>query len=333
MKPMEKLQKIAMWFSVSPLYPFMQFAKTVLRKLHLTESCAGRWLNSKRVRCLETWFAKQFGAIVDGYAESSETAVPFTADSDKTIWACWLQGVESMPQTLKTNLERIHKLNPGYTVRCLDLSSACELIEVPPVIMERFHKGMLSPAHLVDYIRVALLERYGGIWMDLTLFQIAPTPDDVLSYPMYSVKGLKPFEFSQYIPDGTQWQIYYLGAQPHALFYKVFKKMIESYIEKYKYSVDYFFMYYLAALARSVPAVEKGYEKVPDNNTHCEMIMDVVLENIPLENASLQKLCSKDTWIYKTSNHLNEVQEKRLKNITDWLDETSDSALVSKGGF
>lgn len=45
-----------------------------------------------------------------------------------------------------------------------------QYVELPDFVWERYRAGRLSMAHLSDLIRVNLLIRYGGTWVDATVF-------------------------------------------------------------------------------------------------------------------------------------------------------------------
>lgn len=47
---------------------------------------------------------------------------------------------------------------------------------------------MLS-AHFSDIVRENLLYKYGGIWMDATIYMTSPFPDTIYNYDYYTIKG------------------------------------------------------------------------------------------------------------------------------------------------
>ncbi|CAE7685234.1 Ptchd3 [Symbiodinium pilosum] len=88
----------------------------------------------------------------------------------KTIWSFW-EALPNAPQVLTQFVQACRAsweaLNPGYQIRLLDNDSYGRYVterELP----ETFH--YLSIQHRSDAIRLAVLKKYGGIWVDATTF-------------------------------------------------------------------------------------------------------------------------------------------------------------------
>lgn len=76
----------------------------------------------------------------------------------------WNTGVDNAPDLVRACATQLLRTHPD--AQLLDAVSARELVDIPPRIrsvLERDH-----PAHFADYLRTALLERHGGIWVDAT---------------------------------------------------------------------------------------------------------------------------------------------------------------------
>lgn len=275
-----------------------------------------RMLNQKRVGMLQRWFNREFHAIVSKWRCVEETAESCGNTMDLPIWMVWLQGEANIPASCQMYVDSVRRCNPNRDVRILGWNEAMQLLDLPKYITDGYLQATLPPALITDYIRFALLEQYGGIWMDCTLFQVKETPDVVLDKPMWSVKGLRNFTYASAMPDGLGWQSYYLASQPHALFNKVVLDLFDEYFARYKYAIDYFLVFYLAATARLVPAVRQSYDSIPNNNVRCEQL-NMVLEDGKLHTAESVKkqLLSADTWFYKGNSHLRGIEQERMEMI------------------
>lgn len=82
-----------------------------------------------------------------------------------TIWTYWEQGFENAPPWIQLGRETIERHAGGQEVRTLDATSIGRYL---PDLPEQL-AGIASIATRVDYLRVRLLERYGGIWLDLDI--------------------------------------------------------------------------------------------------------------------------------------------------------------------
>ena len=70
----------------------------------------------------------------------------------------------------------------------LDGTSARALVEIPDAVADALEKD--HPAHFSDFVRVSVLDRLGGIWVDATCWAPAPLPQAVA--PLLTAGALYP---------------------------------------------------------------------------------------------------------------------------------------------
>lgn len=85
------------------------------------------------------------------------------------IWQLWLQGEEKAPSVVKSCLASVKKYSDDRPVYVLDLENYSNYINLPNFILEKYKKGIISSAQFSDIIRLYLLEKYGGTWIDATV--------------------------------------------------------------------------------------------------------------------------------------------------------------------
>ncbi|MEE6635744.1 capsular polysaccharide synthesis protein [Limosilactobacillus pontis] len=88
----------------------------------------------------------------------------------KVIWWCWLQGEDNIPELPKICLKSIREKIPDYKVIVVSLDNLDDYIELPEIIVTKFKAGWISGAQFSDVVRLALLAKYGGIWIDSTVY-------------------------------------------------------------------------------------------------------------------------------------------------------------------
>ena len=94
----------------------------------------------------------------------------------KIIWTCWWQGVENAPQLVKKCIENMHKFANGYEVIVIDEQNLSNYVTLPAYILEKHRIGCMTHTHLSDIIRLALLSKYGGFWIDSTILLTETLP-------------------------------------------------------------------------------------------------------------------------------------------------------------
>jgi Capsular polysaccharide synthesis protein len=87
------------------------------------------------------------------------------ADEPLPVWSYWDGPEAEAPRLVRACFEQLRRVHPD--ARILDAEAARELVPMPRVIARRLED---RPAHRSDLIRVALLERHGGIWVDATAY-------------------------------------------------------------------------------------------------------------------------------------------------------------------
>ncbi|PYI02042.1 hypothetical protein BO78DRAFT_454739 [Aspergillus sclerotiicarbonarius CBS 121057] len=104
------------------------------------------------------------------------TSPPAVSASEQNVWAFWHAGFPSMrPWTQRNVIGWVRRLGPDWTVRVLDQvpgSSAnvyhfLATSDLPHAVNESTMTGPSVGPHTADLIRLPLLYRYGGVWMDV----------------------------------------------------------------------------------------------------------------------------------------------------------------------
>ena len=86
---------------------------------------------------------------------------------EKIIWIYWHQGWDNAPDIIKICKKSWIKKNPEWDVRALDFKSINHFVDIN---LEKNILKSLCIAHQSDLIRLGLLEKYGGVWVDASLF-------------------------------------------------------------------------------------------------------------------------------------------------------------------
>lgn len=127
----------------------------------------------------------------------------------KTIHYCWFGGGE-LPQQAKKCLESWKQFCPDYEIRCWDEKNAPLTDNL--YVQQAYHAKKW--AFVSDYVRIKVLEEYGGIYLD-TDVELLKSLDAFLEHEVFS-----GFESREKVATCI------LGCVPH---HPVFTKWAESY--------------------------------------------------------------------------------------------------------
>ncbi|MGV1001609.1 glycosyltransferase family 32 protein [Empedobacter falsenii] len=101
---------------------------------------------------LSVWTSKDYEVLV------SEKNIP------KIIWSYWHEG--GIPKSIKCCIESWKYYNSDYEIRFLNKNTIKEYL--PDFIFEDY--SISNPVFFCDLIRLKLLEKYGGIYLDASVF-------------------------------------------------------------------------------------------------------------------------------------------------------------------
>lgn len=90
----------------------------------------------------------------------------------KIIWFLWFQGLKKAPYVVKKCLASWKIHNPEWKVIFLSEKSIKEYINLEEIMGENYQYA--SKQALSDIIRINLLKKYGGVWVDSTCFCCKP---------------------------------------------------------------------------------------------------------------------------------------------------------------
>lgn len=90
----------------------------------------------------------------------------------KIIWIMWLQGLDAAPNLVKQCLLSWQRHNRGWKIVFLDGQNFKDYINLDDIIGHA--RQTISLQALSDIIRINLLAKFGGVWVDSTCFCCRP---------------------------------------------------------------------------------------------------------------------------------------------------------------
>lgn len=213
-------------------------------------------------------------------AEQGETAEQAgeLPDAD-TIWWCWLQGLENAPEIVKACYRSVCKLEKlGKKIVVLDSENLFEYVSLPSYVVEKFQKGVIGMAHFADLVRLELLTKRGGTWIDATTWisgteRLLPLLEE--DYFFYRAGNV-----SEYLIFDN----WFMHARKQSSILEATKKLLYAYWQQEDEAKHYFiFQLFMTLACKKYP---EEYEKIPCfSNEPCHVLQ-----------YELSKPCSERRW-------------------------------------
>lgn len=106
---------------------------------------------------------------------------------DDPIWIYWNKGIENAPEIVQKCYESICKYNQNVIL--LNDQNLSEYIQLPEYIEKKKDEGKIPMAAYADLMRFALLEHYGGTWIDSTVYLTGPIPEAIMKNPFFAMRN------------------------------------------------------------------------------------------------------------------------------------------------
>ena len=123
-------------------------------------------LYKKKNKILLEKLKKEFSYVLDEFKEYSfETEY----DENAPVWVSWMQGYDKAPDIVKKCIDSI-KASTNHPVYIVTSENLNEYADIPDYISEKYASGIITNAQFSDILRMSLLSKHGGIWIDATVF-------------------------------------------------------------------------------------------------------------------------------------------------------------------
>lgn len=208
------------------------------------------------------YLKKHYGKIINEFREN----VTKCFEKTEIIWIMWWQGEETMPPIVKACYK---KLGGGIkqNIVLITKKNVHEYISIPTYIQEKVLEGKITLTHFSDIVRVMLLEQYGGLWIDATVY-VNSLPDTFFEQDFFTLR--KEGMFKQLIFRG-EWSTFLLYAGNQRNCFQCLRILFCEYWKEHNQVIDYLmFDYFIKImydelsdfneLIKNVPETDKFYD-------------------------------------------------------------------------
>ena len=198
-------------------------------------------VKSKQHQLIEMFLKTKYKDFINKYKKTKANKV----DEKKIIWVCWWQGEDNAPEIVKICLKSIRKHCGQYEVILLDKDNYKQFVELPDFIIDKLKNKIITITHFSDILRMALLKKYGGIWVDSTMY---------ICSNVFNEFNKKNLNSNYVINDDTKdfninrWCGFFIGGKPNKLFNFVYDFLIQ-YNSDYDRLINYFLIDYAIDIA------------------------------------------------------------------------------------
>lgn len=218
--------------------------------------------------------------------------------NDFKVWVFWWQGAtkDILPKVVNKCIQTIQDKFPDNEVIIIDKNNYKDYVEIPEYIIEKLNKKVITITHFSDILRACLLSKYGGVWLDATIYMTQPIKEDILNYPFYSNKMPSDKKYNHFVSK-ARWSAFFLAGTKNNPIFVNLRNILFEYWKTHNYLIDYLLVDFCIALSyNKFSSVKKLIDQVPVNNINLYGVADNFFKPF---NINLFESFKKDTKLFK----------------------------------
>lgn len=202
-----------------------------------------RKICEKRHNATREFLEKEFYEFIINYEFNT-----CNQKNSKIIWTLWMQGYENAPELVKSTIDSIRKfaeLN-NFQFILLEENTIEKYIVFPKLIKEKMDLGVIDYTKISDILRVSLLAKYGGTWVDATIYMKEEFDSSLLLQNYYTIKTGGIEDYSPNISN-NRWKGFFLSG--NSSLFSFTRDFFFEYYSRYDIAVDYLLIDYIFDIA------------------------------------------------------------------------------------
>ena len=204
------------------------------------------------------------------YLIKNEKKIP----ENSPIWTMWYQGIKNAPPIVISCIKSIILNRGKHRVFIIDKYNIDNFIQLPSYIKEKLNNRTFSITHLSDIIRMGLLYKYGGYWIDSTIFITTPIISDNKTF--FTLK--KPSCFKHPFIN-CKWCGYFFGTTKKSFISTYSYIAFLFYWKKYNSLISYFLIDYIIHIAyQKVEPFKNLIENLPFYKCNIPLVKELNFE-------------------------------------------------------
>jgi hypothetical protein len=248
-------------------------------------------INEKKHAAIISNLEKKFQCFIRNFSSQFNGTDRFQGPIPALIWICWWDGIPAMPPLVRACFNSVKKNSGIYKVMLVTRNNFHDFVSIPDYLLKKLDSGIITKTHFSDILRMTLLARHGGIWLDASVLvtnTILP-----VNAPFFTIKK----EYGGEDVPRRRWTIFCIGGEKNNILFLFAKDFFYEYLKKNDYMIDYYLLDYVIAVGyRSIPQIKQMIDGTCLNNPN----LYIMQENLGSEfNLDFFNSACKDTIFHK----------------------------------
>ena len=230
------------------------------------------------------------------------------------VWVCWFQGLENAPELVNRCYKSLKDNLTDREIILITSENMSNYVKFPKFILEKWEKGYITHTHMTDLLRLELLIRYGGMWIDSTVLCTSKReeiPDYYFNSDLFIYQSLKPGR------DGQAQLIssWLMSARTNNKILMMTRYLCYEYWKKNNSMVDYFLLHDFMSIALE-NNIEEWKNIIPRDNATPHILL---LRLFDQYNTEMWYAIKNQTPFHKLTYNFDENQKKLPNTFYQYL--------------
>lgn len=229
----------------------------------------------------------------------------------RKVYFCWFQGIDKAPELVKKCYASIKKHITDREIVLITEDNYHDYVTFPQFIEDKINSGIISRTHMSDLLRLELLTRYGGTWIDATVLCTATPPAYMLDSDMFVFQLLKPGCDGHSLCFST----WFITAKPGAILLRLTLDLLYEYWQDHDVIWDYFIFHQITEVVRA--KCPKEWSKIiPFSN---EVPHILLLRLFEPYNEEIWQAIKDETSFHKLSYKFTDIEFLKKNTYYDYI--------------
>jgi len=216
----------------------------------------------KRARMKARHAKKYLQKYVDAAVKELPALQDKPASNDKIIWQYWHQCKENAPQLIQKCFESVKEYMPEYKQIILSYDNIKNYVELPKRYYDLLEAGKIPLALFSDILRLYLLSKYGGTWVDSTIYLTDKIPDDIMN---------SNFCVLQKNPETDAFEdkmsCFFIHSKCNSKHLEVLRRILDKYWSENDFPIHYFMFEHISTILSNItPELKAEWDSMPYYN-------------------------------------------------------------------
>ncbi len=109
-------------------------------------------------------------------------------------------------------------------------------IDLPENIIEKYKSGIIDFIKFSDIVRVTLLAKYGGVWLDSTIYIETSKKLEYLENDFYTIRLKDEEKIPKFVPKG-RWTGFCLAGKQNFILFKFLRDFQIEYFQRFNVAI------------------------------------------------------------------------------------------------